>query len=88
MDIQPSCARPTEHFNGGEGELRYLSEQEGEILPLDMEKVKSAERKLHISSLWMSISGLLNLRSVFKLPYAGAHLKATQLNQARRFLCS
>lgn len=88
VDIQPSCAKSTEHFNGCEGELRCVSEQEGKILPLGMEKVKSAERKLHISSLWVGISGLLNLCSVFKLPYAGAHLKATQLSQERRFLCS
>lgn len=76
MGIQPSCARPMEHFNGCEGELRCLSEQEGASpCSLDMEKVKSAERKLHISSLWMGISGLLNPCSVFKLPYVDAHLR-------------
>lgn len=51
VGIQPSCARCTEHFNGCEGELRCHSEQHGEILPSDMEEVKSAERKLPISSL-------------------------------------
>lgn len=51
VDVQPSCARCTEHFNWCEGELRCHSEQEGEILPLDTEEVKSAVRKLHVSSL-------------------------------------
>lgn len=38
--------------------------------------------------MWTGIAGLLNPCSVFKLSYTGAYLNATQLNQARRFLCS